>query len=51
MLSRLEFRWDHASSTQGFVNDPYGGSGTTGSQSLPGKDNSFILLANFVYKF
>ncbi len=47
MLSRLEFRWDHASTTQGSSEDAYGGTTTT----PPGKDNSFILLANFVYKF
>jgi len=38
----LEFRWDHA--TDG--TEPYGGETTAG-----GKDNSFILAANIIYKF
>ena len=42
VLSRLEFRWDHA--TDG--TEPYGGETTAG-----GKDNSFILAANIIYKF
>ena len=42
VLSRLEFRWDHA--TDG--TEPYGGETTAG-----GKDNSFILAANLIYKF
>lgn len=44
VLSRLEFRWDHA--TDG--SEPYGGKaiGDAGS-----KKDSFILLANIVYKF
>ncbi len=44
VLSRLEFRWDHAADGS----EPYGGRnpGDAGS-----KKNSFILLANLVYKF
>jgi hypothetical protein len=51
VLARVEFRWDHAASSQkltpGADDDVYGGSDT--STSL--RDDSFILLANFVYKF
>jgi hypothetical protein len=42
VLSRVEFRWDHAADSS----DPYGGTTTPG-----GKDNSYILMANIVYKF
>ncbi|SPE55365.1 conserved exported hypothetical protein [Verrucomicrobia bacterium] len=44
VLTRLEFRWDHAADASG----PYGGTvaGTPG-----GKDNSYILLADIAYKF
>jgi hypothetical protein len=42
VLSRLEFRWDHAADGT----EPYGGETTAG-----GKDNSFILAANLIYKF
>ncbi len=42
VLSRLEFRWDHASDGSA----PYGG--TTG---MPDDKDSFIILANVVYKF
>ncbi len=42
VLSRLEFRWDHAADASG----PYGGVTTAG-----GRDNSYIVIANFVYKF
>ena len=50
VLSRLEVRWDHAADGS----DPYGGSdpfdpdlGTGGG----GKKNSFIVVANLIYKF
>src|SRR5262249_42327163 len=42
VLSRVEFRWDHAADASA----PYGGVTTPG-----GKDNSYILIANIVYKF
>jgi hypothetical protein len=41
VLARLEFRWDHATSTVPGAEDPYGN----------GVDNAFLLAANFVYKF
>jgi hypothetical protein len=43
VLSRLEFRWDRAAD----------GSQAYGEDSLgdPNKKNSYILLANFIYKF
>lgn len=44
VLSRIEFRWDHASDASG----PYGGNLPGG---LPTKDNSYILLADIAYKF
>jgi hypothetical protein len=44
VLSRVEFRWDHAASGQ----PAYGGV-TLGD--APTKKNSYILLANVVYKF
>jgi hypothetical protein len=43
VVSRLEFRWDHAADGS----SPYGGS-TPGDGSLK---NSYILLANVAYKF
>jgi hypothetical protein len=45
VLSRLEFRWDYA----GRGGPGYGG--TPGSEDLPSRHNSFILLADFAYKF
>jgi hypothetical protein len=42
VLSRVEFRWDHAADASG----PYGGTTVAG-----GKDNSYILIANIAYKF
>jgi hypothetical protein len=42
VLTRLEFRWDHA----GGAYEPFGGVEYPG-----GKEDSFILLANVVYKF
>jgi hypothetical protein len=57
VLARLEFRWDHACSVDkpaGSANDdPYGGAGTTtgGALQAPNKDDSFEVIANFVYKF
>jgi hypothetical protein len=42
VLSRLEFRWDHAADGS----EPYGG--TTGG---PERSNSYILLADIAYKF
>lgn len=44
VLSRLEFRWDHAASG----GPAYGG---VNPGDPPSKDNSFILLANVIYKF
>ena len=44
VLSRVEFRWDHSASGQ----DAYGG---TDPGDAPNKKNSYILLANVVYKF
>ncbi|MPM94570.1 hypothetical protein SDC9_141716 [bioreactor metagenome] len=44
VLSRLEFRWDHAADGS----EPYGG---RNPGDLGSKKNSFILLANLVYKF
>jgi len=42
VLSRLEFRWDHALDNS----EPYGGTTTPG-----GDNNSYILMANIIYKF
>jgi hypothetical protein len=43
VLSRVEFRWDHAADDS----HPFGG-----TAAGPGtKDNSYILLADFAYKF
>jgi len=44
VLSRIEFRWDHAASGE----PAYGG---TNPGDAPTKKNSYILLANVVYKF
>jgi hypothetical protein len=41
VLARVEFRWDHAISGSGTIEDPYGN----------GVDNAFLLGANLVYKF
>jgi hypothetical protein len=46
VLSRLEFRWDHAADGS----DPYGGTGSAPPLS-GGKGNSYILLADVSYKF
>lgn len=44
VISRLEFRWDHAADGS----EPYGGE----TAADPGtKGNSYILMANFAYKF
>lgn len=43
VLSRIEFRWDHAADGS----EPYGGK----EPGAGNKDDSFILLANLVYKF
>ncbi len=45
VLSRVEFRWDHAASG----GPAYGG--TPGTTDQPTKKNSFILAANIVYRF
>jgi hypothetical protein len=42
VLSRLEFRWDHAADGT----EPYGGEDSAG-----GKKNSYIIMANIAYKF
>jgi hypothetical protein len=44
VLSRVEFRWDHAADGT----SPYGGTTTS---SVGGKKNSYILLADVAYKF
>jgi hypothetical protein len=44
VLSRIEFRWDHAASGSA----AYGG---TNAGDAPTKKNSFILLANVTYRF
>jgi hypothetical protein len=44
VLSRLEFRWDHAAEG----GDAYGGSDPGDG---PGKKDSFLLVANLAYKF
>ena len=44
VLSRVEFRWDHAASGDA----AYGGED---AGDAPSKKNSYILLANVVYKF
>jgi hypothetical protein len=44
VLSRIEFRWDYSASGQ----PAYGGTNLGG---VPTQKNSFILLANVVYKF
>jgi hypothetical protein len=44
VVSRLEFRWDHAADGS----SPYGG---TSSGDSGDKKNSYILLANVAYKF
>lgn len=43
VLTRLEFRWDHAADGS----DPYGGT----TPGLGIQNNSYILLANVTYKF
>jgi hypothetical protein len=43
VVSRLEFRWDHAADGS----SPYGGT----DSSSPGLKNSYILMANIAYKF
>jgi hypothetical protein len=49
VLSRIEFRWDHAADGS----DAYGGTPVAGSTApVPGtKKNSYILLADISYKF
>ena len=49
VLSRIEFRWDHAADGS----DAYGGTPVAGSTApMPGtKKNSYILLADISYKF
>ena len=49
VLSRIEFRWDHAADGS----EAYGGTPVAGSTApVPGtKKNSYILLANCSYKF
>jgi hypothetical protein len=44
VLTRLEFRWDHAADGS----DAYGG---VNPGDAPSKKNSYILLANIAYKF
>ena len=47
VVSRLEFRWDRAVDGA----KPYGGVNTGETDNLGTRQNSFILLANVVYKF
>ena len=49
VLSRIEFRWDHAADGS----DAYGGTPVAGSTApVPGtRKNSFILLADIAYRF
>jgi hypothetical protein len=49
VLSRIEFRWDHAADGS----EAYGGTPVAGSTApVPGtRKNSYILLANISYKF
>lgn len=44
VISRLEFRWDHAADGS----SPYGGETL---DDVPSKRNNYILLANIAYKF
>ena len=46
VLSRLEIRWDHISSEDGF-----GGSNLNNGNGHPGKQNEIIVAANIIYKF
>jgi hypothetical protein len=46
VLSRLEFRWDHAD--HGKV---YGDSGISSSSITPDRANAFLLALNVIYKF
>jgi hypothetical protein len=43
VLSRLEFRWDHAADGS----NAFGGKGTAG----PTLSNAYMLAANIIYKF
>ncbi len=48
VLTRLEFRWDHAADGS----NAYGSPASEGSSNGPGdKKNSYILMANIAYKF
>lgn len=47
VLSRLEFRWDHAADGTA----PYGGTGNLEPGTPGGKKNSYILLADVSYRF
>ena len=47
VMSRLEIRWDHAADASA----PYGGEFTSDGPTPPSKDNSVIVIANFIYKF
>ncbi len=49
VLSRIEFRWDHAADGS----EAYGGTPVAGSTAPvpPTRKNSYILLANVTYKF
>src|SRR5258708_30576642 len=53
VLSRLEFRWDHSASGDNIYgpDDSNVLSATEGSVHVGSLKNSYILLANFVYKF
>ncbi len=46
VLSRVEFRWDHAADG----NEAFGGDGSLGGVA-PSKKNEYLLAANIIYKF
>ncbi len=46
VLSRLEVRWDHISSVDGF-----GGGTSAGSSGVPNKQDEILVAANIIYKF
>ncbi len=46
VISRLEFRWDHAADG----NEAFGGNGSLGT-TAPTKKNEYLIAANVIYKF
>jgi hypothetical protein len=51
VISRIEFRWDHAEHGDLFGGTPYTYSGTTITGGGPTRANAFMLAANIIYKF